>query len=56
MGQRRIERTEPGGGVLARLVSELGRAAQAGWGPTARWLVFLVVLTTALAIITELSH
>lgn len=66
MTQRRIEQRKPYGRratdidpderVLARLVAELGRAAQAGWGPTARWLAFLLVLGCALAILDVLSH
>lgn len=56
MAQRRIDRNEPGGGGLGRLVSELGRAAQTGWGPTVRWLAFLVVVAVALAVLAALSR
>ena len=41
---------------MVLLVFELGRAAQAGWGPTARWLAFLVVIASALAVLAALSH
>lgn len=44
MGQCRSMRSDPGGSFLARLVAELGRAAEDGWGPTLRWLVFLIFL------------
>jgi hypothetical protein len=56
MAQREVEKKEPGGDVWARLVSELGRAAHAGWGPTARWLAFLVVIAVALAVLAVLSR
>ncbi len=39
------------GGALARLVAEIGRAAHAGWGPTARLLVLLVVVAAAAAVL-----
>lgn len=52
MGNRNVRKAESGNGdALARLVSELGRAAQNGWGPTARWLALFVPLIAALLVI-----
>jgi hypothetical protein len=58
-GNRGVSAEPIGGGFLARLVSELGRAAEDGWGPTLRWLVFLIFLVAlvgAAAILTILSR
>lgn len=51
MRERTTQRTESGGSALARLVSELGRAAQDGWGPTARWLAFLAAVAIILVVL-----
>jgi hypothetical protein len=56
LAQRRIEGKSSDGDALARLIGELGRAAQAGWGPTGRWLAFLVVIAGALAILAMIDH
>lgn len=51
--------SESSGSFLARLVVELGRAAEDGWGPTLRWvvfLVFLVALVGGAAILAIVSH
>lgn len=39
------------GGALARLISELGQAAQAGWGPTVRWLAFFAAVAIILVML-----
>src|SRR6266487_7151417 len=48
-----MERREPvdgeGGGPLGRLVTEIGRAARAGWAPTARMIALLAVDLSTLA-------
>jgi hypothetical protein len=41
----------PAGDALARLVSEIGRAAHAGWGPTARLLVLVMATAGAVALL-----
>lgn len=56
MAQRRFGKTGLGEDALTRLVSELGRAAQAGWGPTTRWLAFLVVIAATLGILAAVSR
>ncbi|MBO0805941.1 MAG: hypothetical protein J2P25_23075 [Nocardiopsaceae bacterium] len=50
------KKREPDDDGLARLIAELGRAAQAGWGPTTRWLTFLVVIAITLAVLALLSR
>lgn len=37
--------------ALGRLVTEIGRAAHAGWGPTARLIMLLVVAAAAVALL-----
>lgn len=56
MSQNQIEQAgkkndEAGANALGRLVTEIGRAAHAGWGPTARLLVLLVVAAAAVALV-----
>lgn len=42
---------EPGSNPASNLVQEIGRAAQAGWGPTARMCVQLAVIAITAAVI-----
>ena len=39
------------GGPLGRLVAEIGRAAIAGWAPTARLIALLAVAAGAVALV-----
>ena len=45
-----------GGGPLGRLVTEIGRAAQAGWAQTARMIALLAVAAAAVALILVTSR
>ena len=45
-----------GGGPLGRLVTEIGRAAQAGWAQTARMIALLAVAAAAVALIVVTSR
>jgi hypothetical protein len=51
MGRGVVDRRSPGGDVLVRLVGEFGRAAREGWGPTVRWVVLLVAVAGAVALL-----
>lgn len=42
---------EDGGDALGRLITEIGRAARAGWAPTARLIVLLPVAAGAVALV-----
>ncbi len=46
---------EEGGDPLGRLVTEIGRAARAGWAPTARMIALLVVAAAAVALVLVTS-
>lgn len=50
------EEKRTGENALARLVAELGRAAQTGWGPTVRWLAFLVVIVAAMVLLAVIGR
>lgn len=41
---------------VARLVDEIGRAAQAGWAQTARMIALLTVMAAATALILAISR
>jgi hypothetical protein len=41
---------------LGRLITEIGRAARAGWAPTARLMALLAVATAAVALILMTSR
>jgi hypothetical protein len=43
-------------GPLGRLVTEMGRAAQAGWAQTARWIALLAVAAAAVALVVATSR
>ncbi len=45
-----------GGDPLGRLISEIGRAARAGWAPTARLMVLLAVAAAAVALVLTASR
>jgi len=44
-----------GGSWLGRLVTEIGRAAGAGWAPTARLMALLAVAAAAVALVLMTS-
>jgi type IV secretory pathway VirB2 component (pilin) len=45
------EVSEDGGNPLARLVTEIGRTAREGWGPTARLIALIAVAAAGVALI-----
>lgn len=45
-----------GGDPLGRLITELGRAARAGWGQTARLMALLAVAAAAVALVLVTSR
>jgi hypothetical protein len=45
-----------GGGPLGRLVTEIGRAARAGWAQTARLIALLTVAAAAVALVLVTSR
>ena len=45
-----------GGGPLGRLFTEIGRAARAGWAPTARMIALLTVTAAAVALVLVTSR
>jgi hypothetical protein len=45
-----------GGGPLGRLVTEIGRAARAGWAQTARLIALLTVAAAAVALVLATSR
>jgi hypothetical protein len=47
---------EEGGDSLARLVTEVGRAARAGWAPTARLIAIFAVLAASVALVMLASR
>jgi hypothetical protein len=47
---------EEGGSSLGRLITEIGRAARAGWAPTARLIVLLAVAAAAVALVLTASR
>ena len=47
MGQRKTDGNGSGWEVLMRLIAEIGRAVQAGWGQSTRLLAFLAVAGAA---------
>ncbi len=47
---------DEGGDPLGRLVTEIGRAARAGWAPTARLIALLMVAAGAVALILVTSR
>ncbi len=50
------EMDEGGGGPLGRLVTEIGRAARAGWAQTARMIALLAVAAAAVALVLVTSR
>jgi hypothetical protein len=50
------EPPEEGGDPLGRLVTEIGRAARAGWAQTARMTVLLAVAAAAVALVLVTSR
>lgn len=50
------EKRKEAGDPLGRLVTEIGRAAQAGWAQTARMTVLLTVAAVAVALIFMTSR
>lgn len=54
MGHREI--SEDGADPLARLVTEIGRTARAGWGPTARLIALIAVAAAGVALILIASR
>lgn len=44
------------GGPLGRLIIEIGRAARAGWAPTARLIALLAVAAAAVALVLMASR
>jgi hypothetical protein len=47
---------EEGEDPLARLIAEIGRAARAGWAPTARLITLLAVAAAAVALVLMTSR
>jgi hypothetical protein len=47
MGRPPSEVPEEGGDPISRLITEIGRAARAGWAPTARMIALLAVAAAA---------
>lgn len=47
---------EKGGGPLGRLITEIGRAARAGWAPTARLITLLAAAAAAVALVLTTSR
>jgi hypothetical protein len=47
---------EKGGDPLGRLITEIGRAAQAGWAQTTRMIALLAVAAAAVALILMTSN
>ncbi len=47
---------EEGGDPLGRLVTEMGRAARAGWAQTARLMALLAVVAAAAALVLMTSR
>lgn len=47
---------EEGGDPLGRLVTEMGRAARAGWAQTARLMALLAVVAAAVALVLMTSR
>jgi hypothetical protein len=45
-----------GGGPLRRLVTEIGRAARAGWAQTARMIALLTAAAAAVALVLVTSR
>lgn len=45
-----------GDDALGRLITEMGRAARAGWAPTARLIALLVVAAAAVALVIMTSR
>jgi hypothetical protein len=55
-GKEVVVESGEGGGWLGRLVTELGRAAGAGWAPTARLMALLAVAAAAVSLILVTSR
>ncbi len=47
---------EDGGDPIGRLLTEIGRAARAGWAQTARLIVLLAVAAAAVALVLMASR
>ena len=47
---------EGGGDPLGRLITEIGRAARAGWAQTARMIALLAVAAAAIALVITTSR
>ena len=47
---------EDGGDPIGRLLTEIGRAARAGWAQTARLIVLLAVAAAAVALVLTASR
>ena len=59
MGPPRYEQevaVSKGGDPLAGLITEIGRAAHAGWAPTARLMALLAVAAAAVALVFMTSR
>lgn len=41
---------------IGKLITELGRAAHAGWGPTTRLMMLVVVVAGAVALVLSVSR
>jgi hypothetical protein len=41
---------------IGKLITELGRAAHAGWGPTTRLMMLVVVVAGAVALVLAVSR
>ena len=53
-----MESSQPreGGDPLGRLITEIGRAARAGWAQTARMIALLTVAAAAVALVIVTSR
>jgi hypothetical protein len=47
---------EDGEDPLARLMTEIGRAARAGWAQTARLIILLAAVTAAIGLVLTASR
>lgn len=53
-GATRHTEWRPSDNAVSELVSQLGQAAREGWGPSVRWLLFLIVGAGVLAALIAL--
>jgi hypothetical protein len=54
--ETRVDDDGEGGTWLGRLVTEIGRAARAGWAPTARMMLLLAVAAAAVTLVLMTSR